>query len=153
VAKLLYETLEECKEEARATYLAPLQEEVGVLMRRFAAFNDAHVQFGTNNFEMNGLSRPGQGQFSFNQLSGGAKEQLSLFIRIAMAKIVAKEQSHPLFLDEILAETDEERFEAMATVLREISNELQLIVTTCHKSRYRRLGMPITNLNELKRDA
>lgn len=34
-----------------------------------------------------------------------------------MAKLMAKEQLHPFFLDEILAET-EDRFEAMATILR-----------------------------------
>lgn len=150
VAKLLFETLDACKREARAAYLAPLQQEVKALMRRFAAFGDAHVEFG-DNFELSGISRSAEGEISFDQLSGGAKEQLGLFIRIAMAKLVANEQPHPLFLDEILAETDDDRFEAMATILREISNDLQLIVTTCHKSRYRRLGIPATDLGALKR--
>ena len=150
VAKLLFETLDECKREARAAYLAPLQQEVKALMRRFAAFGDAHVEFGEN-FELSGISRSAEGEISFDQLSGGAKEQLGLFIRIAMARLVAKERSHPLFLDEILAETDDDRFEAMATILREISSDLQLIVTTCHKDRYRRLGLPITDLEALKR--
>ena len=38
----------------------------------------------------------------------------------------------------------------MATILCEISNDLQLIVTTFYKGRYRRLGITATDPGALK---
>ena len=45
--------------------MAPLQQEVKALMRRFAAFGDANVEFG-DNFELSDISRSAEGEVSFD---------------------------------------------------------------------------------------
>ncbi|MCS3651098.1 uncharacterized protein YhaN [Salinibacter ruber] len=59
----------------------------------------------------------------------------------------------PVFLDEPLADTDSDRFDLIAQVLREMVGDLQLIVTTCHRDRYRRLGVQIVDLPRKKMEA
>jgi ABC-type transporter Mla MlaB component len=90
-AKLLYETLTECRAEARRKYLAPLREEVEKLLDRFFDADDSHVEFGEQ-FDVQSLSRSSDGRFEFDQLSTGAKQQLSVLIRLAMARLIARER-------------------------------------------------------------
>jgi DNA repair exonuclease SbcCD ATPase subunit len=151
-AKLLYETLSECKSEAKQKHLTPLQQEVEKLLDRFFADEKARIEF-EEDFGVARLSRSSDGSFEFDQLSAGAREQLGLLVRLAMAKLVSRETPHPVFLDEPLADTDPDRFDLIANVLREIADELQLIITTCHRDRYLRLGVRTIDLQRKKREA
>lgn len=75
-AKLLYETLTESRAEARKKYLAPLREEAEQLLDRFFDAEECSVEFGEE-FDLQQLSRSSDGSFAFDQLSTGAKQQLS----------------------------------------------------------------------------
>ncbi|MCS3668707.1 DNA repair exonuclease SbcCD ATPase subunit [Salinibacter ruber] len=151
-AKRLYETLSECRSEAQKEHLTPLRNEVETLLGRFFADESPRVEF-EEDFGIARLSRSSDGSFEFGQLSAGAREQLGLLIRLGMARLVGKEAHHPVFLDEPLADTDSDRFDLIAQVLREMAEDLQLIVTTCHRDRYRRLGVRIVDLPRKKREA
>lgn len=151
-AKLLYETLSECRTEAKKEHLAPLRREVETLLGRFFADEQPRIEFAED-FGVSRLSRAAEGSFEFDQLSAGAREQLGLLVRLAMARLVAQERPHPVFLDEPLADTDPDRFDRIARVLREMADELQILVTTCHRDRYRRLGVQTVDLQRKKREA
>ncbi|WP_251922940.1 ATP-binding protein [Salinibacter ruber] len=121
-------------------------------MGRFFADESPRVEF-EEDFGIARLSRSSDRSFEFGQLSAGAREQLGLLVRLGMARLVGKEAHHPVFLNEPLADTDSDRFDLIAQVLREMAGDLQLIVTTCHRDRYRRLGVRIVDLPKKKREA
>lgn len=151
-AKLLYETLTESRAEARKKYLAPLREEVEQLLDRFFDAEESSVEFGEE-FDLQQLSRSSGGSFEFDQLSTGAKQQLSVLVRLAMARLIARDRPHPVFLDDALSDTDPERFEAIANILRSAAREMQIVLTTCHHDRHRRLGVETMRMETLKRQA
>lgn len=151
-AKLLYETLTESRAKARKKYLSPLREEVEQLLDRFFDAEESSVEFGEE-FDLQQLSRSSDGSFAFDQLSTGAKQQLSVLIRLAMARLIAHERPHPVFLDDALSDTDPERFEAIANILRSVAREMQIVLTTCHHDRHRRLGVETMRMETLKRQA
>ena len=147
-AKLLYETLTEKRSEARRKYLAPLREKVEELLGRFFSAERATVEFDEE-FGLSTLSRSTDGSFEFDQLSTGAKQQISVLIRLAMARLIAEKRPHPVFLDDALSDTDPDRFEAIANILRSVAREMQIIMTTCHHDRHRRLGVTTKRMEAL----
>lgn len=77
----------------------------------------------------------------WDRLSGGTREQLSVIVRLALARVLARDQRPlPLILDDTLGWTDDHRLEHMARILRNASKELQIIVLTCHPTRFHGLG-------------
>ena len=75
-----------------------------------------------------------------------------MLVRLAMARLMARERPHPVFLDDALADTDPERFKAIARILRDVSDEMQIVMMTCHRDRYRDLGVPTKDMTALMRD-
>lgn len=148
-AKLLYETLTEKRAEARRKYLAPLREEAEELLSRFFEAETSRVEFGKQ-FDLKKISRSSDGSFEFDQLSMGAKQQLSVLVRLAMARLIARERPHPVFLDDVLSDTDPDRFEAIGTILRSVARDMQIILTTCHHDRHRRLGVQAKRMDTLR---
>lgn len=151
-AKLLYETLTESRAEARKKYLAPLREEVEDLLGRFFDAEKTAVEFGEA-FTLQKLSRSSDGSLEFDQLSTGAKQQLSVLVRLAMARLIARETPHPMFLDDALSDTDPNRLRAIADILHSAAREMQIIMTTCHHDRHRRLSGTTMRMDVLKQQA
>lgn len=149
-AKLLYNTLTQKRAAARRQYLAPLREEVEDLLERFFGAETATVEFGEE-FGLETLSRSTGGSFEFDQLSAGAKQQLSVLVRLAMARLIARERPHPVFLDDALSDTDPDRFEAIANILHSAAQDLQIVLTTCHHERHRQLGVPTKRMEAIKK--
>jgi len=149
-AKLLYETLTEKRAQARRKYLAPLREKVEQLLGRFFDADESTVAFDEN-LALENISRSTDGRLEFDQLSAGAKQQLGLLIRLAMAQIVARERPHPVFLDDALSDTDPERFDILGDILHGVAQEMQIIMTTCHRGRHRKLGANSLRMEALKR--
>jgi len=149
-AKLLFERLTDKRAEARKKYLAPLREEVEDLLGRFFDAENSTVEFGEA-FDLQKLSRSSDGSVEFDQLSTGAKQQLSVLVRLAMARLIARERPHPMFLDDALSDTDSNRFEAIADILHSAAREMQIIMTTCHHDRHRRLSGATKRMEALKR--
>jgi len=58
-----------------------------------------------------------------------------------MARLIAEERPHPVFLDDALSDTDPDRFESIANILRSVAREMQVVLTPCHHDRHRRLGV------------
>ncbi|MDY7092449.1 MAG: AAA family ATPase [Acidobacteriota bacterium] len=82
----------------------------------------------------------GDTQEAFEELSGGAREQLSVLVRLALGEILAGGERLPLILDDALVSSDEERREAMLAVLHRASRHLQILVFSCHEDHFDALG-------------
>lgn len=76
---------------------------------------------------------------STHQLSGGAKEQLGILQRIAVAEIVGT-VGVPLILDDALGYADARRISRMNAVLSDAAKRHQIIVLTCVPQRYAELS-------------
>src|SRR5690606_23792379 len=74
----------------------------------------------------------------FEELSGGAKEQLGILARLAVARLVDPDQGVPVVLDDALGYTDPDRLRQMGEVLgaSAAGAEVQVILLTCPPDRY-----------------
>jgi uncharacterized protein YhaN len=69
-----------------------------------------------------------------------------------MARLICRERPHPVFLEDALSDTDPDRFEAIAN-LRSVARDVQIIMTTCHHERHRRIGVTTKRTESLKQQA
>lgn len=76
----------------------------------------------------------------YESLSGGAKEQLGIVARLAVAALVAKEDTVPVMIDDALGFTDPDRLAKMGAVFDVVGAQGQVIVLTCMPERYRGVG-------------
>jgi len=142
-ARLLYDLLERRKQEATRRVLAPLQQQISAMFaelsgeRERQAFLDAELN-------IRGIGRCETELLPFEALSQGAKEQLMLALRLAIAKATSEGEPQLLILDDVLVNTDPIRQQRVLDVLQTASEHLQILVLTCHADRYRGIGHPCT---------
>ena len=99
-----------------------------------------------------GLGRKDGELVNFLDLSQGAREQLLLCLRLAIAEELMAGGSGPqsLILDDVLVNTDAARQERMLTLLCDAASKgLQILVCTCHPDRYRGVGQ-VVELQRMK---
>ena len=136
--RLLYSTLEECRSDARERWLGPLKEKVAPYLRLvqpggIIEFDDATMD--VRSIVRNGVEEP------FHRLSHGAREQVAVVTRLAIAEIL-REAGHPAFviLDDALVNTDEKRLARMHLALGRAAASMQVIVLTCRERDFIGLG-------------
>jgi DNA repair exonuclease SbcCD ATPase subunit len=136
-ARLLYEIMNQERDQARHAYVAPLRERIEALGR--LVFDETlHVEISD---DLKIVSRTLQdATVPFDSLSGGTKEQLSLIFRLACAMIVAEDGGAPLMLDDALGYTDPDRLHLMGAVLVKATRECQVVIFTCVPDRYSNIG-------------
>lgn len=137
-AKKLYEVLSEERTRLQISYAEPLREKVDKYGK--LVFSPS---FGVAIDENLSISHRIQGQdvLPFDSLSGGAREQLSLLLRLACSSLAAADGGIPLILDDALGYTDPERLRLMGAVLASAAREKQqIIIFTCMPDRYRDIG-------------
>ncbi|AKT40000.1 AAA family ATPase [Chondromyces crocatus] len=150
-ARLLADLVEEAYAEAQRRYLTPVVNEVARYLVHLRPGTEIRM---TQDLRLDKVTRRGI-QEDFDQLSGGTREQLSVIVRIALARVFARDRRPlPLLLDDTLGWTDDTRFLTMVKILRDAAKELQVLILTCHGARFERL-MPdyCADLDDLKRDA
>jgi len=76
----------------------------------------------------------------FEFLSGGAREQLSLLVRLGLAEVLGTGESWPLVLDDVLVNTDAERIRRMQRALYHAGRKMQILLFTCHGAMFDTLG-------------
>ncbi|MDZ7669503.1 MAG: AAA family ATPase [Gammaproteobacteria bacterium] len=76
----------------------------------------------------------------FEFLSGGAREQLSLLVRLGLAEVLGAEEPWPLVLDDVLVNTDAERIRRMQRALFHAGRRMQILLFTCHGPLFDTLG-------------
>ncbi len=133
-ARLLRDVMARHRETTRAGYVEPFQAELERLGRLVfgASFQiEVDSDLRISNRTLDGRTVP------FGSLSGGAKEQLGIVARLAVAGLVAKEDSVPVMIDDALGMTDPDRLAKMAGVFDAVGSHGQVIVLTCQPERYR----------------
>ena len=137
-AKLLFETIKGERAKARRAYVAPLREKIKQLGHLL--FNDTFEVEVSEDLVITSRTLDGI-TVSFDSLSGGTKEQLSLIARLACAMIVGKEgNGAPIILDDALGYTDPKRLKLMGAVLAKAGQACQIIILTCMPDRYKNVG-------------
>ena len=133
-AKTLWECLSKHQHATRLSYVKPLSERV-CRMGQIVFGADFQVQLNESlaieSRTLNGLTVP------FDDLSGGAREQLGILLRLAATQLVA---GVPLILDDTLGHTDATRLQTIGALLSNAGRHSQIIVMTCYPQRYRHVG-------------
>ncbi|MBS0277642.1 MAG: AAA family ATPase [Proteobacteria bacterium] len=137
VLRLLSETLETAEREAKTLYLAPVVQRVQPYLKMLLPESDLIFD---EDLGISGLQRDGHTE-DYGVLSGGTQEQLAVLSRIAFAELLlAQNRPAAVILDDALAFSDDDRIESMFDVLMRAGDNVQIIVLTCRKKLFARLG-------------
>lgn len=144
-ARMAHDLIENRKQSATKAVLAPLEQRLTAAFAELtgdktrAVFLDEHLQIA-------GLGRTRDATHAFETLSQGAKEQLLLCLRIAVAQELATDEPQVLILDDVLVNTDAVRQNRILDAIGALSTKLQIVILTCHADRYRGAGTAISLL-------
>lgn len=135
-ARRLRDVMLRHRDEARRRYAAPFADKLSRLAARvFGADTDLNL-----GGDLSVSSRSiGNRTVDLEHLSGGAREQLAILIRFAIAGLVADSSTHghvPVFIDDALGSTDPERLAKISTLFSEAGQDSQVFVLTCVPERY-----------------
>ncbi len=137
-SRLLLDTLTEAQRDSKERWLGPVRQRVHPYLR----FLDPHSEIVLNEqtLEIEGIRRNGVNE-PFQALSMGAREQMAVITRLALADILrASGRPSALILDDALVNTDEGRLERMHRVLQTAAKSLQVLVLTCRERDFCGLG-------------
>ena len=73
-------------------------------------------------------------------LSKGTKDILAFAFRLAAAEIYLKDHTGFIMMDDPMVDMDDKRRPATAQLLKDFSNNCQVIVFTCHSSHFELLA-------------
>ncbi|ANW66141.1 hypothetical protein BCA37_23505 [Mycobacterium sp. djl-10] len=132
-AGLLRTVMARHRDDTRRRYVQPFRTEVERLGRvvfgpTFEVEVDSDLQIVSRTLD--GRTVP------YQSLSGGAKEQLGIVARLAVAALVDTHDSVPVLIDDALGFTDPQRLARMCEVLDVAGTQGQVIVLTCVPHRY-----------------
>ena len=134
-ARHLWRTLQAHRDAAHRAYVQPYTEALETLGRTvygdgFSVTVDEQLTLATRTLD--GTTVP------FEELSGGAKEQLGILARLAVARLVDPTQGVPVVIDDALGYSDPERLQQMGQVLGASAggSDVQVILLTCTPERY-----------------
>ncbi len=133
-ARMLREVMGRHRDSTRLRYVEPFRAELERLGRTvFGPTFEVEVDSGLQirSRTLDGRTVP------FESLSGGAKEQLGIVTRLAVASLVDREDTVPVMFDDALGFTDPERLAKMGAVFDVVGAHGQVIVLTCVADRYR----------------
>lgn len=136
-AQLLHTTYQTRREQAHQRYLEPFRAQIQSLAR-IVFGHDVDVTLD-NELQITHRTLDGK-TCAFDQLSGGAKEQLGIIARLACAALVSKEGGAPVILDDGLGWSDPNRIKSMGATIALAGRDCQIIVLTCTPRRYAGVG-------------
>lgn len=132
-ARLLAETLEHFQAEAHRRYNAPFRQQLELLGRTvFGSTFEVELadDLTITRRRLNGT------WLEVSALSTGAKEQLDVLIRLAVATLVDPEDGVPVVLDDALGHSDPNRLISLAAALSEAGKNAQVILLTATPDRF-----------------
>ncbi|NLF23561.1 MAG: hypothetical protein GX590_10435, partial [Lentisphaerae bacterium] len=146
--QLLATLAEESQQRMAQQFTRPLVEAVqGYLACIFGAGASLGVEWQADAGAFTTLTvsreHQGLGNFPFESLSGGAREQVGVAMRLAMAEVLAADHDGclPIVLDDAFTNSDPDRVRRLHRMLyRATQRGLQLIVLTSNPEHYNTLG-------------
>jgi DNA repair exonuclease SbcCD ATPase subunit len=147
-ADTLYRAVQEARDDARRRYEAPYRASVENLARTLYG-RAVSIEFDDDL----AISRRVLDATALDaaQLSGGAREQLAILSRLAVADIVGRGEGVPVVIDDALGFSDTSRIHRMNVVLSQLAKTNQVIVLTCDPARFDSVpGATVTSMAELR---
>jgi hypothetical protein len=142
-AGLLRDLIERRQHAATRTVLGPLQERLSARFAEVSGERERRI-FLDADLRVVGVGRGDGDRIAFDDLSQGAREQLLLCLRLAVAQELAAAPGQGpqcLILDDALVNTDAGRQQRVLDALvHAAAGGLQILVCTCHPERYRGAG-------------
>ncbi|MEM6741058.1 MAG: hypothetical protein AAF646_13140 [Pseudomonadota bacterium] len=136
--RCLAAALDAARSSARTRYVAPVLKELDPLLRLI--WPEAELRIDADSLLPTELVRRGTGE-PFDMLSGGTREQIALMVRLAFARMLARDgRPTPLILDDALIFSDDDRIGAMFDALTRQAMDQQVIVFSCRQRAFRDLG-------------
>ncbi len=147
VLQLLQQTLREAEREAKALYLAPVVSRVEPYLKMLLPGTGLVLD---ENLSISAIQRNGTAE-AFDRLSDGTQEQLAVLTRLAFAELLLT-QGRPatVILDDALAFSDDLRIERMFDILLRAGQNVQVLVLTCRKRLFARLGAVELTIKEIQ---
>lgn len=151
--KLLGDTFESTQTELNKEFTGPLVSKIDEYAKILFG-HDASIEMSQKEgkFTEPVLVRPHRGQnstASFDKLSGGAKEQFSAAIRLAMAEVLSKSHDGhlPVIFDDTFSYTDTENLNKVHLMLNHAAEKgLQVILFTHAPALFKAMGGDESNL-------
>jgi exonuclease SbcC len=141
-ARLAHDLIEHRKQAATKAVLTPLEHRLTSAFAELTGDTTREV-FLDEHLQIDGIGRTREAAHAFDQLSQGAKEQLLLCLRLAVAQELSIDEPQVLILDDVLVNTDPVRQERILDVLGTQAARMQIVILTCHPDRYRGAGQSI----------
>jgi exonuclease SbcC len=138
--RLVHDLLENRKQAATRSVLAPLETRLSSAFAEITGDDQRRV-FLDESLRIRGVGRNQSELIEFGSLSQGAREQLLLALRLAVATELAADEPQLLILDDVLVNTDPTRQERVLDLLRHAEQKLQILILTCHPERFRGVGL------------
>ena len=134
------------REERKAQYLAPVLNRVEPFLKMLLPGASLTLD---ENLNISTIERNGTAE-AFGGLSDGTQEQLAVLTRLAFAELLLKEgRPATVILDDALAFSDDQRIERMFDILMRAGENVQILVLTCRKRLFARLGAAQLVLKEI----
>jgi recombinational DNA repair ATPase RecF len=138
-ARLAHDLIESRKQAAMQSVLGPLESRLSGTFAEISRDTERRV-FLDDQLQISGVGTSRDAMISFTHLSQGAKEQLLLCLRLAVAAEVATSGHRLVVLDDVLVNTDGQRQQHVLDLLQTSASQLQILILTCHPERYRGVG-------------
>ncbi|AHW63774.1 hypothetical protein CGLY_06645 [Corynebacterium glyciniphilum AJ 3170] len=147
-ADTLHRAVQSARDDARRRYEAPYRASVESLARTLYG-RAVSIEFDDDL----SISRRVLDATALDaaQLSGGAREQLAILSRLAVADIVGRGEGVPVVIDDALGFSDTARIHRMNVVLSQLAKTNQIIILTCDPARFDSIpGATATSMAELR---
>lgn len=143
-AALLHDTLVQAQRETKERWLRPIHDRALPYLNLLHAGSE--VVLDEDTLELSALRRDNLLE-SFGDLSMGAREQVAVITRLALADILS-DAGHTscLVLDDPLVNADERRLERMHLVLHRAAQRHQILILTCRERDFTGLGAHVAYL-------
>lgn len=139
-ARLAHDLIEFRKQAATRAVLGPLEARLSGTFSEISRDTERRV-FLDEQLQISGIGTSREAMIAFAHLSQGAKEQLLLCLRLAVAGEVSTNGHKLVVLDDVLVNTDGQRQQRVLDLLQTSAERLQILILTCHPERYRGVGV------------
>lgn len=133
-ARLLEEVLARHQKETRRRYIEPFRvalRDLGRATYQDPTFDvDVSDELVVDSRSMGGVTLP------FDNLSTGAKEQMSILIRLATASLVSPDDAVPILFDDTLGYSDRSRLRRIVDTIESRDGVGQIIIFTANEDRF-----------------
>ena len=133
--RLLQDLIDRRRRAITSALTRPVEERVTSLFGRVTAREKRRISF-SDDLEPAAFSVERADGLPLEDLSGGAREQLALVTRVALAQYLAQDERMLFVLDDTLVQSDPDRHERFLVILEEAAESLQVVLLTCHPERY-----------------